>query len=236
MSLNTKQRSFKVKFSLLVLVYGSFCTFSSYCIADPTTFNGPTELYSQTFKDLLINGPSKLDGINADSLTINGPLNFTALKIKGKTEISGTFSGEDAELSDVVIHGPFEGSKIIAKNLQVDGDVTLEDFKIDGNVNINGPLKAKNGSFKDINSVYAPIAFYSVTLNNINVKKTNHQDGGDNTNSDDNTNNYEIKLAGNTVINGNITFESGKGVVFIRDKTAQLKGKVIGGTVKNNNL
>lgn len=224
MSLNTTIRPTNVKLAHLAFIFGSFCLFSSSAIATATTYNGPTDLYSQEFNELTINGPSRLNGIKADTLTINGSLEFTEIKIKDKTVISGPCSGEDGEFSEVVIHGPFEGSRIKANSLQVDGDVALEDFKISENVNISGSLKAKNGSFKDINSVYSPLALYNVTVNNIIVKKNNGQNGEES--------NTEIKLAGNTIVSGDITFESGNGVVFIRDKTAQLKGKVIGGKIK----
>lgn len=228
MSFITKSRSFTVKSSLRTVVWGSLVIFFYSSMAGATTFNGPTELYSKEFKDLNINGPSKLDGLKADSLKVNGPLKFTELKIKGKTEISGPCKGEDGEFENVVIHGPFEGRKIKANSLDVNGPVDIEDFKITGDVNINGPLKAKHGSFKDINAAHTPIQLYSVTVNNINVKKEDSKKVSTNNND---TNN-EIKLAGDTIVSGNITFESGNGVVFIRDKTAQLKGKVIGGKIR----
>jgi hypothetical protein len=193
-------------------------------MAEATTFNGPTELLSQELKELNINGPARLNAIKADSLKVNGSLYFNELKIKGKTEVSGPCNGEEGEFTNIVVHGPVEVSKIKAESLDVDGPVTIEDFKIKGDVNINGPLKAKNGSFNDLNTVHTPVQLYSVTVNNINVKKDRGHNKSDNAN--------EIKLAGNTVVSGNITFESGDGIVFIRDKTAQLKGKVIGGKIK----
>lgn len=211
-------------------------------ITHASTFNGATEISSQDFKELVINGPAKLNQITADSFTNNGPVNFTRLTVKGKTKISGPTSGEEADFEDLTIHGPFWGSKVTIANLYVDGDVALEDFKVKGTVNINGPLKAKNGSFNNINAVYEPVALYNVNVNNITIKDNKIKSKKGNTSKDNNdkdksTNeneeNYQIKLAGNTVVSGNITFESGNGIVFVRDKTAQIKGKVIGGKIKN---
>jgi hypothetical protein len=88
------------------------------------------------------------------------------------------------------------------------------------------------GSFKDINTVQTPIALYDVTVNNIHVKKDSGWVRADNPKSEGYGQNNEIKLAGKTIVHGNITFESGDGVVYIRDKTAQFKGKVIGGKIK----
>lgn len=217
MSFDTTLRSFIAGFGIL--------SYSSILMA--STFTGPTDLSSQEFKELVISGTAKLNEIKADSLTVRGPLNFNQLKIKGDTEISGPCSGEEGEFNNLAIHGTFWGSKIKIENLKVDGDVTIEDFKISGNVNINGPLKAKNGSFNDINTVNTPVALYNVQVNNITVKK-DHGNTKDNANEDNN----QIKLAGNTIVSGDITFESGDGIVFIRDKTAQLKGKIIGGKIK----
>lgn len=225
----------------IFVILASLCMLSFTSILRATTFTGPTELSSQEFKDLTINGPSKLNEIKADSLTVNGPLYFNHLKIKGDTKISGPSSGEDAEFENITIHGTFWGSKIKMNNLQADGEITIEDFKINGNVNINAVLNAKNGSFNDINSVQAPVALYNVTVNNIYVKKGSMDVGESKTTPESKTNsntsnsngkNNVVKLAGNTQVSGNITFESGDGVVFIRDKTAELKGKVIGGKIK----
>jgi len=234
MLLNTKLRFFNIKFSLLTVLYSSLGIFfyNGIVEAEKTTFNGPVELSSQAFQELNINGPSTLHAIKADSLAVKGPLDFIKLKIKGKTEISGPCRGEDGEFGDVVIHGPFEGTKIIAESLHVDGTVALEDFKIKGNVSINGPLKAKVGSFQDINTVNTPVALYDVSVNNINVKKDSGKISNDPVNNEGYGKNNEIKLAGKTIVSGNITFESGDGVVFIRDKTAQFKGKIIGGKIR----
>lgn len=207
--------------------------FSCSSIALAAPFNGPTDLSAQEFKELIINGPSTLNKIKAESLSINGPLNFNQLRvIDGESKISGPTSGEDGEFKDLVIHGSFWGTRLKIENLHVDGEVTIEDFKISGNVDVNGPLKAKNGSFNNINSVQIPVALYNVNVNNINVKKKNSSDN--NRDTETNNPNNEVKLAGNTIVSGDITFESGNGVVFIRDKTAQLKGKVIGGKIREN--
>ncbi len=230
MLLETKPQLFNNKFLPLILAYAVFVIPFYSPIAESTTLVGPTDLSSQEFKELNIHGPSKLSEIKADSLRINGPLNFNQLKVKGKTEISGPTSGEEGEFKDLLIHGTFWGNKIKIENLQVDGDVTIEHFNINGDVNINGPLKAKNGTFSNITNVYAPVALYNVVVNNIYIKKDsnqNHKESDQNNNAQN-----EVKLAGETIVSGNITFESGDGVVFIRDKTSQLKGKVIGGKIK----
>lgn len=168
-----------------------------------THFTGPTELTSQQFKDL----------------TVQGPLNFNGLQVQNKTEIFGPFSGENGVFNDLMVHGTCWGAKIQINHLEVDSETALEDFKVSGNVNIHAPLKAKNGRFNNIDAAQTPIALYNVTVNNITIKGKQNDI-------------HEVKLAGNTVVSGNITFESGNGIVFIRDKTAILKGKIIGGHLK----
>lgn len=197
---------------ILMLALGLF-SYSSMTFG--TDFTGPTNLSSQEFKEL----------------TVNGSLNFNQLKVKDKTEISEACSGEKGEFGKLIIHGTFWGSKIQVEDLEVDNETALEDFKISGNTTIHAPLKAKNGSFNNINAAELPIALYNVAVNNITVKKS-QKTKKENT-SDENTLNNELKLAGNTVVSGNITFESGDGIVFIRDKTAVIKGKIIGGKLKS---
>lgn len=214
--------------TILLACLGLF-PYSTTTLAD--TFNGPTELSSQEFKELTINGPARLNKIKAGTLTVNGPINFNELKVSGDTKVEGPFSGEDGEFSNLLVRGPFWGSKLKLKNLKVEGDAALEDFSITGNIDVNGPLKVKNGSCHDISSAHTPIALYNVKVNNINVKKNSDTDKSSETNASD-TN--EIKLAGDTVVSGNITFDSGDGIVFIRDKTVQFKGKIIGGKLKDS--
>lgn len=224
------------KVSLLTILCGSlglFC-YNGIVEAKNSTFNGPVELSGQEFQELNINGPSTLHAIKADSLDVKGPLEFIKLKINGKTEVNGPSRGNDGEFGALVVHGPFEVTKFVADSLSVDGPVALEDFKITGNVSINGPLKAKVGSFNDINTVNTPVALYDVNVNNITVKKDSGKISNDAVNNEGYGKNNEVKLAGKTVVSGNITFESGDGIVYIRDKTAQLKGKVIGGKVKQD--
>lgn len=234
MSLNIKLRFFNVKFSALIILCSSVGIFLYHGIAEAekNTFNGPIELSTQDFKTLNINGASTLHAIKADALAVTGPLDFIKLKVKGKTEILGPCRGVDGEFGDLIIHGPLDGTKMSAENLRVDGAVALEDFDIKGKVNINGPLKAKVGRFKDINTVNTPVALYDVSVNNIHVKKDSGKISNDPENNEGYGKNNEIKLAGKTIVHGNITFESGDGIVFIRDKTAQFKGKIIGGKIK----
>lgn len=195
----------------LVLTLGML-SYSSMTLG--TDFTGPTELSSQKFKEL----------------NVQGPLNFKKLTVNNKTEITGNCSGENGKFSDLLIHGTFWGSNIQIKNLEVDKETALENFKISGNVNIHAPLKAKNGTFNNINAAEIPIALYNVKVNNIRVSAK--QQDKQSKSKDDNPENNELKLAGNTVVSGDITFESGDGVVFIRDKTAKLKGKIIGGKLR----
>lgn len=234
MSLASKLRSFNTQFSVWNLVFLGFAlSMICYCpTLNAISFPGPADLKAQEFNELIINGASKLNQIKADSLIVKGPLDFKEIKISGGTEISGACSGEDGEFGNLVIHDTFWGSNIKIENLNVDKDVTIENFKISGDVNINGPLKAKNGSFNNIHAVNTPVALYNVTVNNITVKKAIDKGAVPNTNANNTASSNEIKLAGNTIVSGNITFESGDGLVFIRDKTAALKGKVIGGTIK----
>lgn len=221
-----------MRFPIRCLVFGSLALLACSVIAETTALNGPIELSSQDFETLTINGPATFHAIKADAVSVNGPLDFIKLKVNGKTNVSGPFTGVDGQFSDIIVHGPFEGTKIEADSLYIEGPVALLDFEIKGDVTINGPLKAKVGRFKNINTVQTPVALYDVTVNNINVKKDSGWVRPDNPKSEGYGQNNEIKLAGKTVVLGDITFESGEGVVFIRDKTAQLKGKVIGGKIR----
>lgn len=228
-------KSLPNKISVLSFICIFFLVFPWSFIAEAATENNPVELSTQEYKKLKVSGPTTLHAIRTDSLYVNGSLSFIQVVVNQKAEVLGPCSGVDGEFSDLDIHGPFDGTTIKTGNLTVNGPTAIEDFKITGNVNINGPLKAKVGSFMDISSVQTPIALYDVTVDNIHVKKDSGWVRADNPLSEGYGQNNEIKLAGKTIVYGDITFESGNGVVFLRDKTAQFKGKVIGGVVKEQN-
>jgi hypothetical protein len=46
----------------------------------------------------------------------------------------------------------------------------------------------------------------------------------------------KLYLKGNTIISGDITFESGIGEIIIQNSSAKILGKVIGGTIVEKNL
>jgi hypothetical protein len=181
---------------------------TSLAFAD--TFRGPTELNDKDFDDLTITGSANLKDIKAKTLKIDGPTKFHDLEVTESANINGPVGGsEDGKFKNLTIQGPADMK-----------DVIVEDFEVKGHTTVMGPLSAKDGKFKDVTITSSEISLEHVSVNNILIKK-----GGDKTET--------VIIGGDSEINGNITFESGAGIVMIDRNKNKFKGSITGGTEKN---
>lgn len=195
------------------LIIISLLAFSSLTWAD--SFNGPTDLTGNTYLELTINGPTKLTQVKTSSLTVNGPVEFDKINVAQIGSVAGPMDGEKGKFADLTIKGAANLKKVIIKNLNVTGPLSLTHFTIKGHTTILGPLSANDGGFKDITISSSDIKLRNVKVRNITVLAQDTPE--------------TIQLIGNTIVIGNITFESGQGTVKSRSDNVQVQGKVTGG-------
>ncbi len=137
-----------------------------------------------------------------ESLKSTGKVTLNGTQVSGPVEVSGSLSAQDAKM------GP----------LNVNGHAYLENSKISGPSNIVGFFSADKCSFDgDLNVKAHKITLRDTTCGNITMQKVMWPFSS-----------QVVELVGKTVCKGNITFESGKGRVYIRDQS-NFKGTVIGG-------
>ena len=184
----------------------------------------------------VITGSTKLEKVSHESLTIAGSLNFNNLTIEQILSVSGSAEGDFLKCEKFIINGSFAGKNIQATNGEVSGSLTCEKTNIDNDLEVNGSLKAtetkvsgktkvdgnldaSRSSFSDIEISSWQCTLRNSKAKNIFIKKTKDKS-------------QRIYLKGKTIIEGNITFESGNGKVIFSNE-AKVKGKVQGASVVN---
>ena len=177
------------------------------------TFFGPTQLSEQQFDTLIINGPAQLEEIKTTSLTVNGPIQFTDLEVFKTAQIFGPVSNsEKGTFEKIKVTGSLSAQNVQCNELTATGSVDIRDWTIKNRTTVIGLLHAQNSKFSDLEITSNKVSLENTTVDNIMIKRS-----GDNKVQ-------ELFLTGATIVNGNITFESGKGKI-IAEKTVRSKAQ-----------
>lgn len=131
-----------------------------------------------------------------------------------KLSVNGPVTMTDSTFSTVTIIGPTQMAHSTVNNLTVTGTLTSSNDKIN-QLSLKGVLQAAESKIAKINAV-GDMTLTDSAVGNITIISS--------------TAKPNIYLKGKTVT-GNITFMGGNGVVY-QEKTATIKGKVIGGKVE----
>ena len=191
--------------------------------AHAQSYVGLTNLEKTALHQAFFVGPTTLKEIKAESLSVIGPLEFHDLKVAKETKITGPVLESDKGIfGPLTVIGPVSAKEIQCAQLDVTGPVTLTDFKVSGATIIIGPLTATQGTFQDLtlSADLLPIILQDVETKNILIKMNKIHEQV-----------QTLRLKGKTIVKGDITFESGEGIIE-KDKGAQIHGKVIGATEK----
>lgn len=200
----------KLYFSLFIL--GSFF-FLTMLHAD--TYNGPTSLRFTRKAEVTINGPATIKQASIKTLVVNGPLDFYEIEATVSATIAGYMKGEKGRFTKLQVTGPFYGHRIDCGELNVVGPVEVSYLKVTGDTTILGPLTATEAKFNNIIITADKISLNNATVNNLLIKKTDKEET------------QTLILTGSTVINGDVTFESGNGIIHA-DSSVVIHGSVKG--------
>jgi hypothetical protein len=181
-------------------------------------YKGPTDLTLKVFDTLTIHGPAQLKLIKAKILDVKGPLEFSQLDISGSATLTGTVKGAKGKFKILKVTGPIEVDHVVCEELFVIGSVKAQFLDVAIKANITGELEVLQSKFKDLIVDGDKIVLDSVQLDSMTVKKGKT--------------NETVTLRGNTVVNGDILFESGNGLVNVESTDVQIKGAIKGGTRK----
>lgn len=167
------------------------------------TFYGPVTLSNKEFDHLNAKGPTTLEGV-----TVTGPL-----------EVFGPLTIKDSKIKNLTVMGPLTAKKLTMVSGEINGPVKLDRSQVEGKITINGPLTAEECKFKDtIDIATTKMTLEHSTATHIHVRKNDSWLDKP----------QKIYLTSKTIVNGDITFEAGNGLVYLK-KGSTLKGEVKGG-------
>ena len=175
---------------------------------------GPKDYSLKFFDDLEVNGATKLRLVKAKSLTIHGPLEFHSLDVSGPAQINDSITGEKGKFGSLTVQGAVDVNHVMTENLSVKGPVRASYLMITNTAEIDGHANLDHGQFKTLKLKGDDIVLDEVTAETIIIQKGN-----------------TIVIKGASNISGDITFESGNGIVKLQ-APATIKN-VKGGKVKN---
>lgn len=196
-----------------------FCTACIFQEAQAQSFMGVTALEKQNLKEASFVGPADLKEVTAKSLSVMGPLHFNHLKVEKAAEIIGPVANSEFGAFDsLTITGPFVAKNVTCSKLEVTGPVDVTDLKVSGATTIIGPLKAGKSIFQNLTITSDKVILEDSKTKDIVVEKNEDKK-------------QVLHLKGKTIVEGNITFESGKGTVK-QGSEVKIQGEIKGATVE----
>lgn len=181
-------------------------------------FNGPTNLTLKIYDTLTIHGPAHLKLVKAKEFEISGPLEFHRLAIEGKAVVAGTMKGDNGKFGQLSVTGTMDVDHVVCDELTVKGPVKATYLDVHNRADIEGALEVQHGKFKTLSVTSDNIVLDDVVVESIAVGKSQNL--------------QTLILKGETVVNGDIVFASGNGVVQTEGSQVRIIGKVEGGTLK----
>ncbi len=185
------------------------CAFMGESMACDNNTIGDSRVNNRTIDCISHSGILRLRNVIVQETLSNfGELNINGGRIDGTLSVSGNFTSS--------------GSTI--KNINASGDIVFSNNNnITGNTDIIGALTVSNSKFdKQLLITSSRIKLSDgTTTKNIYVRKNNG------------SNATEYIYLNDSTVNGDITFESGNGIV-IANSGSRINGSIIGGTLTQN--
>jgi len=168
---------------------------------------------------LTITGVAKAEEVcsRVGPITECGEGKLSQLDVAGKVTLRGT-----TVLGNTHIAGILKATNATLKDLELAGKAKLVTSKVQGNARVSGYLLACNSNFTNkliISSDHTRIE--NTIIPSIKISPGNRE--------------QVLYLANNSLIKGDITFESGRGMVLM-DQTSQISGKVKGGYINYSDI
>lgn len=207
---------------IIVILFNIFTISNANC----SYYTGPTSLSNvEDENDITIIGPAKLKKVQTSYLNITGPLEFSDLKVATYANILGPIlNSRDGVFKQLVLVGPIDAEHIRADEMIVTGPVNVKNLDISGEMSVIGPTKISDARLQNLNVTSNDIILENVQINNITVKEDKEQSPKV----------QNLVLKGKNIINGDINFISGKGIITIDGASTKILGKIIGASKKES--
>jgi len=149
-------------------------------------------------------GIKTYEGQTLDSISHQGPLKVINCTVQNETNVAGTFDA---------INSTF-------RTLELQGRANIKNCSFTGQVLVEGFLEAEGSTFQKSMDLQT----HRLVLRNSTTQDIQIEDGGD-------PNQFGTAELYNTIVNGNLTFNSGNGIVNLNG-TSKITGTLSGGTIR----
>jgi len=149
--------------------------------------------------------------------------------VSGTVTVYGDMQTNNVRINDTIIYGSAQLHDTDVKNrLSIYGEAFLINSKVNGDSTIFGTVDTNNTVFRgDITAATSKFTLLDTQTKGITIQKFKDK------NKKDKNVNQIIRILGKSVINGDITFETGGGIIELGSQ-ATINGKVTGGMLKRN--
>ncbi len=180
--------------------------------------DGSAHLSSGVYEALIVNGSLTFENLVVDEdVQVSGAASGNGLKAK-KIRVDGAFKGKNLEANEVIVSGSFSGENIqVQKTLEVDGAFNANHVICSGKTTVAGSMSVAKGKFDALDLSSRKSDLTDTTVKTILVRK-------------ENTEIQKLELRGETVVSGDVIFESGVGEVYLFDR-AEIQGSVQGAKI-----
>jgi len=213
---------------------------SAVMLADVEKVSGKWSFHDKTFDEFKGSGSGSLTRVQARIARVSGSFSWDTLTINESFVVSGSWKGTGltAQSASVSGSGSINGGV-------VSGDIIASGSLDAINLTVNGHTKASGGiSFENSKLHAAEFCGKKVTLTNTSTGSILMKRNNGGFSSDipflawiiglfQNPELSTLYLKGSTIVEGDITFETGTGEVYVSPQ-AQIKGQVIGGKIIKN--
>lgn len=195
-------------------------------------------LKGETLEDGSFVGSTNLTDIKVKELSVLGSLEFHNLTVEQDADIAGPVTkSENGTFADLSVLGRLEASDIICKNLDVAGTVHASGLTVNGKTSIMGSLVLK--APKDPQKFPNKLQQIDISAEKISLEDTDVE--GDivvHTSLKNKAFGWlgrdekqVLHLTGKTTIKGNVSFESGEGIIK-QGPEAKIEGNITGAKVE----
>ncbi|MBS0287656.1 MAG: hypothetical protein JSR17_10190 [Proteobacteria bacterium] len=181
-------------------------------------------------------GNTGLTAVEVKNLHHSGKLLVKKIKVTDGTLVNGFFEAVDSQFNkDTVINGNIDAKTSSFNVLSVNGNVKFNTVVVSGPATVNGKVTAEKSDFKNTLTIHGHLDAKETTFGK-KITITNVETDLENCKVTD----ILVQKSGNeaqklslkgTSVSGDITFESGKGVIEQDDKSS-IGGKVTGAQVE----
>jgi hypothetical protein len=164
---------------------------------------------------LFLNSQANADGQCASAVgnTIIGKTTIQCMKIVGTASLTNT-----TMVGLLTLSGDLNATHATLNDLSIVGNVNLQNTTVAGNADITGKLNASDSKLSGIKLHGEEIILSNSTSQDILIDSSRDSDTS------------HLVLNNNSIVNGDITFSDGKGIV--ENHNSKITGKIIGGKLQ----